>query len=226
MGGLDRFIETFFNAAIFARYMPDMLAGVWVTVWLAAAVIALGLGLGLILACLRAYGNRPLNLLIVVFADLGRALPPLVLILILFFGLPGLGIRLSGPLVLILVLGAVLAAFAEEIFWAGLTSVPRGQWEAGRATGLTFTRTLVSIALPQAVRLAIPPLVNRVLAISKMTALGSVIGVSEILAVASSAQSFSGSAAPLTMGAIAYVIVFLPLVIATRLLERHYAWKV
>ena len=226
MGGLDRFLDTFFNGAIFARYLPDMLAGVWVTIWLATAVIALGLTLGLLLACLRAYGNRIANLFIVIFADLGRALPPLVLILILYFGLPGMGIRLPGPLVLILVRGGVLAAFAEEIFWAGLTSVAKGQWEAGRATGLSFTQTLIRVALPQAVRLAIPPLVNRVLAISKMTALGSVIGVSEILAVASTAQSFSGSAAPLTMGAIAYVIVFLPLVILTRILEHRYAWKV
>lgn len=189
-------------------------------------MIALGLSLGLALACLRAYGWRIANFFIICFADMGRALPPLVLILIMYFGLPGLGLRMPGPLVLILVLGTVLAAFAEEIFWAGLTSVPKGQWEAGRATGLGFTQTLVQIALPQAARLALPPLVNRVLAISKMTALGSVIGVSEILSVASTAQSFTGSAAPLTMGAIAYVIVFLPLVVLTRLLERRFAWKV
>lgn len=226
MTGLERFIETFFNATIFARYLPDMLLGVWTTVWLAAAIIVLGIGLGLILACLRTYRIRLMNIFIVLFADLGRALPPLVIILIMYFGLPGLGIRLSGPLVLIIVLGAVLAAFTEEIFWAGLTSVTKGQWEAGRATGMSFTQTLVYVALPQAVRLAIPPLVNRVLAISKMTALGSVIGVSEILAVASTAQSFTGSAAPLTMGAIAYVIVFLPLVVLTRLLEHRFAWRV
>ncbi|MFQ6775921.1 ABC transporter permease subunit [Cereibacter sphaeroides] len=226
MDGLDRFLATFFNARIFARYLPDMLAGVWTTIWLAGAVIALGLSLGLALACLRAYRWRIANFFIICFADMGRALPPLVLILIMYFGLPGLGLRMPGPLVLILVLGTVLAAFAEEIFWAGLTSVPKGQWEAGRATGLGFTQTLVQIALPQAARLALPPLVNRVLAISKMTALGSVIGVSEILSVASTAQSFTGSAAPLTMGAIAYVIVFLPLVVLTRLLERRFAWKV
>lgn len=226
MTGLERFIETFFNATIFARYLPDMVQGVWTTIWLATAVIVLGIGLGLILACLRTYRIRLINIFIILFADLGRALPPLVIILIMYFGLPGLGIRLSGPLVLILVLGAVLAAFTEEIFWAGLTSVTKGQWEAGRATGMSFTQTLIYVALPQAVRLAIPPLVNRVLAISKMTALGSVIGVSEILAVASTAQSFSGSAAPLAMGAIAYVIVFLPLVVLTRLLERRFAWRV
>lgn len=226
MSGFERFAQTFFNWTVIERYLPQMIHGIWVTIGLALAVIVLGLALGLALACLRALGSRVVNFFIICFADVGRALPPLVVILIMYFGLPGLGLRLPGWLVLILVLGLVLAAFAEEIFWAGLTSIARGQWEAGRATGLTFGQTLVSVALPQAMRLAIPPLVNRVLAISKMTALGSVIGVSEILSVASSAQSFSGSASPLTMGAVAYVIVFLPLVVLTRLLERRFAWKV
>lgn len=222
---MERFLQTFFDGAVMARYLPDFLAGIWVTLYLGAAIVVAGIAVGLGLACLRAMGHRWLNALIIVYADIGRALPPLVVILIFYFGLPGLGVRLSGPMVLFLVLGGVLAAFAEEIFWAGLTSVPKGQWEAGRATGLTFAQTLIQIALPQAIRLGIPPLVNRVLAITKMTALGSVIGVSEILSVASEAQSFSGSATPLTMGALAYVAIFLPLVIATRLLERRYAWR-
>ncbi|CAM3194194.1 amino acid ABC transporter permease [Paracoccus nototheniae] len=222
---MERFLQTFFDGAVMARYLPDFPAGIWVTLYLGAAIVVAGIAVGLGLACLRAMGHRWLNALIIVYADIGRALPPLVVILIFYFGLPGLGIRLSGPMVLFLVLGGVLAAFAEEIFWAGLTSVPKGQWEAGRATGLTFAQTLIQIALPQAIRLGIPPLVNRVLAITKMTALGSVIGVSEILSVASEAQSFSGSATPLTMGALVYVAIFLPLVIATRLLERRYAWR-
>jgi polar amino acid transport system permease protein len=128
-------------------------------------------------------------------------------------------------MVLFLVLAATLAAFAEEIFWAGFSSVEKGQWEAGIATGLGFTRTLAYVALPQAVRLAIPPLVNRVLAITKMTALGSAIGVSEILSSATTAQSFSGSATPLTMSVVAYLVIFLPMVVFARWLESRTAWK-
>ncbi|WP_428928892.1 amino acid ABC transporter permease [Marinibacterium sp. SX1] len=221
-----RFLDTFFDGAVMARYLPDLLAGIVTTLWLSVVIVVGGLAVGLALACLRTLGRWYLTAPIVVFADLGRALPPLVVILIFYFGLPGLGISLSGPMVLILVLGGVLAAFAEEIFWAGLTSVPRGQWEAGRATGLSFARTLFEIALPQAVRMGIPPLVNRALAITKMTALGSVIGVKEILAVSSSAQSFSGSATPLTMAALAYLAIFLPAVILSRLLEKRFAWAV
>ncbi|WP_343504378.1 amino acid ABC transporter permease [Alloyangia pacifica] len=221
-----RFLDTFFDGTVMAKYLPDLLSAIVTTLWLSAIIVVGGLALGLVLACLRTLGRWYLTLPIVAFADIGRALPPLVVILIFYFGLPGLGINLSGPMVLILVLGGVLAAFAEEIFWAGLTAVTKGQWEAGRATGLSFAQTLFEIALPQAIRMGIPPLVNRALAITKMTALGSVIGVKEILAVSSSAQSFSGSATPLTMAALAYLAIFLPVVILSRLLERRYAWAV
>ncbi|MDX2484110.1 MAG: ABC transporter permease subunit [Pseudodonghicola sp.] len=216
------FLDTFFDGAVMAKYLPDLLGALVTTLWLSAAIVIAGLSLGLGLACLRTLGRWYLTLPIVAFADISRALPPLVVILVFYFGLPGLGIRLSGPMVLFIVLGGVLAAFAEEIFWAGLTSVPKGQWEAGRATGLSFMQTLFDIALPQAIRLGIPSLVNRALAITKMTALGSVIGVKEILSVSSSAQSFSGSATPLTMAALAYLAIFLPVVIFARLLEKRY----
>jgi len=127
--------------------------------------------------------------------------------------------------VLWLVLSTVLAAFAEEVFWAGITSVTRGQWLAARSTGLTALQTLAYVVLPQAVRLAIPPLTNRTIAITKNTALGSAIGVSEILGRATSAQAFSGNATPLTIGALLYLAIFLPLVVASRSLERRYGWR-
>ncbi|KQQ75134.1 MULTISPECIES: amino acid ABC transporter permease [unclassified Rhizobium] len=222
---MDRFLETFFNPVVMAKYTPDIIAGIWVTLQIASAVIVAGILAGLALACLRSYGVKTLNFFIICYADIFRALPPLVVILILYFGFPSIGIQLSGPMVLFLVLAATLAAFAEEIFWAGFSSVEKGQWEAGIATGLGFTRTLAYVALPQAVRLAIPPLVNRVLAITKMTALGSAIGVSEILSSATTAQSFSGSATPLTMSVVAYLVIFLPMVVFARWLESRTAWK-
>lgn len=225
-GGLDRFIQVFFDPVVIDQYLPATLHAMGVTLWLGAVTIICGLALGLALACLRALGNRWLNIPIVLFADILRALPPLVLLLLLYFGLPSLGIMMPGTMVLFLVLTAVLAAFSEEIFWAGLTSLPKGQWEAGSATGLSFGQVLLNIALPQAFRLAVPSLVNRSLAITKMTALGSVIGVKEILSVSSSAQAMSGSATPLTMAAVAYLVIFLPAVLVARLLERRLSWKV
>ena len=119
----------------------------------------------------------------------------------------------------------MLAAFAEEIFWAGITSTAKGQWEAARSTGLTLTRTLMWVILPQAIRLGVPPLTNRTIAITKNTALGTVIGVGVILNQATSAQSFSGNATPLMMGALAYLVLFVPVVALGRFLETRFGWR-
>jgi polar amino acid transport system permease protein len=116
-------------------------------------------------------------------------------------------------------------AFSEEIFWAGITSIPKGQWEAARSTGLGFGQTMRYVVLPQALRITVPPLTNRTIAITKGTALGSVVGVAEILSQASSAVSFSSNPSPLTLGAAAYLVLFLPVVLLGRWIETRFAWK-
>jgi len=222
---VERFLDTFFKWPVFERYLPAILKGMAVTVEIAVLVVIAGILLGLALAVLRAFRVGAVNVLIVVFVDIFRALPPLVLILLVYFGLPNVGINVPSFAVLWLVLSLVLAAFAEEIFWAGILSIPRGQWEAARSTGMTFLATLAHVVLPQAVRLAVPPLTNRTIAITKNTALGTVIGVAEILNQATAAQSFSGNATPLMMGAVAYLILFVPVVVLGRFLETRFAWR-
>lgn len=222
MTALDRFLDTFFNGDVIARYLPAILDGVWVTVLCSVLIVVCGVALGTLLACLRAYRIAPLTAAIVVFADMFRALPPLVMILMAYFGLPNVGVVMSSFTVLFVILGLVLAAFTEEIVWAGITATEKGQWEAARSTGLGFTQTLLRVILPQALRMVIPPLTNRAIAITKMTALGTVIGVPDILNQATTAQSFSGNASPLTVAAIAYVILFLPLVVLSRWLEERF----
>lgn len=225
MTGLDRFIETFFRWELITRYWPDILYGMGVTIQIAIAVVVTGIALGLGLAILRSYRIAPVNAAIIVFVDVFRALPPLVAILIVYFGLPNVGVFLPSFAVLWLVLSLVLAAFAEEIFWSGLLSVRKGQWDAARSTGLTYWQALTSVVLPQAIRLCIPPLTNRTIAITKNTALGTVIGVGEIINQGTSAMSLSGNATPLMMAAIAYVIVFVPVVMGGAWIERRFAWK-
>jgi polar amino acid transport system permease protein len=90
---------------------------------------------------------------------------------------------------------------------------------------LGFGQTLAYVVLPQALRITIPPLTNRTIAITKGTALGSVVAVSEILGQASSAVSNSYNPSPLTLGAAAYVLLFLPVVVLGRWIEKRYAWK-
>jgi polar amino acid transport system permease protein len=225
MEAWSRFLDAFFKWEVIERYFPAIMKGVVVTIEIAAAVVVTGILLGLALAVVRAFRVLAINALIVVLVDVLRTLPPLVLILLVYFGLPNAGINLPSFAVLWFVLSLVLAAFAEEIFWAGILSIPKGQWEAARSTGLSFLGTLTYIVLPQAIRLTVPPLTNRTIAITKNTALGTVIGVGEILNQATTAQSFSGNATPLMMGAIAYVILFIPVVVLGRFLETRFAWR-
>ena len=199
MEAWSRFLETFFNWDVIERYFPAIMKGVVVTIEIAARLWSPAPCLGLALAIVRAFRLLALNAVIVIFVDVFRALPPLVLVLLVYFGLPNIGINLPSFAVLWLVLALVLAAFAEEIFWAGILSIPKGQWEAAHSTGLGFIGTLAYVVLPQAIRLTVPPLTNRTIAITKNTALGTVIGVGEILNQATTAQSFSGNATPLMM---------------------------
>ncbi len=222
---MSKFAETFLNWQVMHQYLPKIIEGFFLTVQLALAVVVTGIVCGLALALVRMFRVRILNFFIVVFVDVARALPPLVIIIIFYFALPPVGIRMSGFVATWLALSLVLAAFAEEIFWAGLLAVPKGQWEASRSTGLDFVQSLHYVVLPQAFRITIPPLTNRTIAITKGTALGAVVAVGEILYQAQTAYSFSYNPSPLTLGAIAYLILFLPVVWFGRWVETRFAWK-
>jgi polar amino acid transport system permease protein len=225
MSAMERFIDTFFKPSVIASTWPKILDGMLVTVELALAVVISGLAVGLLLALIRTAQIRLVNAVIIVLVDVLRAVPPLVMVLIVYFGLPNVGLTLPSFAVLWLVLAAVLAAFGEEIFWAGILSVRRGQWDAARSTGLTFIDTLAFVVLPQTIRMVLPPLVNRTIAISKNTALGTVIGVPELLNQATTAVSFISNATPLSLAAIGYLIIFLPVVLLGSWLERRFAFR-
>jgi polar amino acid transport system permease protein len=225
MTGWERFANSFLNSKVAWDYLPKIVDGFLLTIVLAVCIIVAGLAAGLALAVVRSYAIRPLNWLIIFTVDLFRALPPLVIIVLLYFGLPAAGVSMSGFVATWLSLALVLMAFTEEIFWAGITAVPKGQWEAARSTGLAFFPTLILVVLPQAIRMTIPPLTNRTIAITKGTALGSVVAVSEILGAAQAGVSFSFNPTPLTLGAIAYVVLFIPVVILGRWIETRFAWK-
>ncbi len=225
MTAWEKFLDAFFKQEVMSQYYLSIAKGMLITIELALLVIISGISLGLLLAFIRCYKNSTVNFFIIIFVDLLRSLPPLVLILLLYFGFPNLAINLSGFVVIWLALMLVLGAFSEEIFWAGILSIHKGQWEAARSTGLTFTKTLLYVVGPQALRMTIPPLTNRTIAITKNTALGMVIGVGEILNEATTAQAFSGNATPLMMGALAYIILFVPVVYLGRWIEMRFAWR-
>ena len=219
---MDRLLDQFLNLKVWAQYWDELLFGLGLTALLALAIIISGLAFGLLLGLIRVASPRPVRLLIIVFADVFRAIPPLVVLVVFYFALPFLGIRLSGFACAWLGLALVLGAFAEESIYGGLIAIEKGQWEAARSTGFGFLATLVIIVFPQALRITVAPLTNRTIAVSKNTALGSVVAVPEVLNLATSALSESANSTPLTMTALLYLLLFAPLVICSRWLERRY----
>ncbi|MFN3276240.1 MAG: amino acid ABC transporter permease [Paracoccus sp. (in: a-proteobacteria)] len=221
---LGRLAELYFNLDIAQKYLPALLRGLWITVSLSVGVVIAGISMGLALALLRLiiprWGVEALRL----WVDCFRAVPPLAVILLLYFGLPSVGVSLSAFWVIWVTLTLILAAFAEEIFWGGLTAIPKGQWEGARSTGLSFGETLRFVILPQAIKICVPSLTNRTIGITKNTALGTAIGMPELLNEAQVAQSFSGNATPLVLAAIGYLIIFMPVVALAGRLEKRMTW--
>jgi cystine transport system permease protein len=220
---MDQIVRYFFDFSLMSAFWPDILRGFLITVEMSILTVVIGIPLGLALAIIRLYGIRPLNWLIIFYIDFFRSIPQLVLIVLAYFALPYFGLVLEPITATVLALAIVLSAFAEEIFWAGINAVHKGQWEAGRSTGLSFGKTLAYIILPQVVRISIPPLTNRAIGISKGTTLGSVVAVPELLNVTSSIQSNVANPTALTVGALLFLLLFLPFVRFTRWLERVYA---
>ena len=216
---MDRLAEHYFNLDVLRQYGPEILGGLWVTLGAAVAVVLLGIGLGLLLAVVLAARLPVLRQLVTVWVELFRTLPQLAVIIVLYFGLPYAGITLSPFWATVVALGAVLSAFAAEIFRSSIQALPPGQWDAARALGFRFRGAFFLVILPQAVRLAVPLLTNRAIAITKGTALGTAVSLPELLGRAQSAMAIAANPSPLTLAAALYLVLFLPLVIASRWIE-------
>ncbi len=225
MTSWERFTDAFFNAKVMAKYLPDILSGAVLTIELAIAVIVSGLLAGLVLALVRSLGIRPLNWLIIFVVDLFRSLPPLVVLVLIYFGLPSAGLLAVGLRVDL----DVARAGADGLRRGDLLG--RHRLDAERPVGgfalhrPQLRADAASRDLPQALRLTIAPLTNRTIAITKGTALGTVVALHEILGMASSAMSNSYNPSPLMMGAAAYLVLFLPVVVAARWVETRFSWK-
>ncbi|QQX90090.1 amino acid ABC transporter permease [Gluconobacter sphaericus] len=220
---MQQIFENYFNLQVLKAAFPDVLAGFWVTVRAAVLIIVMGVSGGLGLALLRFLRNRLLDAAIRFYVEIFRTLPQLVVLIFIYFGLPYAGIRFSAFLSTVIALSAVLAAFSAEIFWAAIAAVPAGQWEAASALGFRRPQVLFLFILPQAIRLALPLVTNRTIAITKGTAFGIAVSLQETLGSAQSVMSIKANSSPLTLAAGFYLLFFIPLVMFSRYLERHFS---
>ena len=160
---------------------PYLLTGALLTLGVSVASILVGLVCGLAAALMRMSPRRLLNQPAAFYIWIMRGTPVLVQLIILYTGLPQLGLKMTVLQAAIIGLGVNEGAYLAEIFRAGINAVPKGQFEAARAIGLSSYQTMRLVVLPQALRIVIPPLGNAFNSLMKTSSLASVISMDELL---------------------------------------------
>ena len=217
---MQEFVANFANLESLARIYPLLLQGVQVTLLLSIVTIPLAVLGGLLLAVLYSFHLRFLNPVLIVYVDVLRAFPVLVLLVLIFYGLPFVGISLPAFPAAVLAIALNNSGYYGEIFRAGIETVPRGQQEAARSTGLSAWQTAFSVVLPQAVRNVLAPLAGNTLELIKTTSIATVVALPELLRSARVAQETTYNPTPLTAAAIIYFILLWPLTRVVGRLER------
>lgn len=214
---MDALIQQFFNLDIMAKALPLVLQGLTTTLLICLIVIPMGVLGGILVALGSLAKSRVVRLPLALLVDLLRALPPLVLLILVYSGLPFLGLRLSPLAAVTIAFFLNNAAYYGEIIRAGIESVPAGQWEAARSTGLRSDQAFAWVVLPQSLRNVLPDLVSNTIEVVKLTSLASVVSLQEMLYSADMARSLTFNASPIVLAALIYFAILWP---AVRLVSR------
>ena len=213
----DDFLTAFLSLDILRQAWPILLDGLVQTILLSLTVVPLGLVGGTILALLSTVRHPLVRWPLMAWVDVFRALPPLVLLVFVYAGLPFAGLEVTAWTAVAIGFFLNTGAYYGEILRAGIESVPGGQMEAARSTGLTRGQAMAYVVLPQAVRNVLPDLISNTLEVVKLTSIASVVALPELLFQARQAQSVTYNATPIMAAAVIYFILLWPVV---RLLSR------
>lgn len=234
---MQEFLNQFFDVGFMIDHFDEVLEGFWLTIQVSVVSGVLALIWGLILASLRQLPGRPLapvRFLTIAYIDVFRGVPLLLLILLIAGGVPALeflpeSVRIPqwfgqpdtfwyGVTAITITYGAYMA----EVYRAGIEAVPQGQTEAARSLGMNHRQAMNNVVLPQAVRKIIAPLLNDFIALTKDTTLVSVIALNEAVLVGSDIQSETFNSSALTLGALMFLAVTLPLArLVDKLISRE-----
>jgi len=208
--------HTFFTADAWRQSFPEMIRAFWTNIWVAVVAQVLVLIFGLLLAIMRMLPGRagaPLRMVALVYCDIFRAIPAIVTILLIVFGTP-LAFPTTAkwdPVWLgIVALTMTYSAYVAEVYRAGLASIHPSQSAAARSLGLSYTQTLRTVLVPQAVRRVIPPLLNDFISLQKDTALLSTAAIAEVVLTSSLWQSQLFNLSPVTLAAAFFIIITIP----------------
>ncbi|TWG60589.1 MULTISPECIES: amino acid ABC transporter permease [unclassified Aminobacter] len=217
------------------QYLPLYLQGALVGLGLTAAAMAGALVIGVLVAIGRLSSNPVLKYLTLAYVAVFRAVPPLVLLYIVYFGIPAWAMASESPALIALFspldnrfIAATLAlavnagAYVAEIIRASILSLPADQMEAARSIGMTYPKAMRRIILPQAFRIAFPPLCSEFIIILKGTSLASVIGVTELMRNAQMiASSTFRNLDAYVLAALVYVVLVIVLQFITVKIEAR-----
>jgi polar amino acid transport system permease protein len=208
--------HTFFTASAWRKSFPEMIRSFWTNVWVSVVAQVLVLAFGLILAIMRMLPGRagaPLRLIALVYCDIFRAIPAIVTILLIVFGTP-LAFPVTqnwSPVWLgIIALTMTYSAYVAEVYRAGLSSIHPSQSAAARSLGLSYTQTLRTVLVPQAIRRVIPPLLNDFISLQKDTALLSTAAIAEVVLTSTLWQAQLFNLSPVTLAAAFFIIITIP----------------
>lgn len=226
------FTQSFFRGDVFTSMWPRIVTeGMKNTLIYTLLAFVFGLALGLIVAMMKMSSVAVYRWVGNAYVELFRGLPALVVLFMVAYGIPNAfpGFQFPGDIYgkVMVGLGLSAAAYMAETIRAGIQAVPKGQAEAARSLGMSPTRTMLSITLPQAFRIVIPPLTNELILLVKDSSLVYVLGVTvaqyELTKLSQSFLNSKANATPLIVGAISYLIITLPLSSLVRALERRFA---
>jgi len=234
---MSQVIHQFFDVGFMLEHFGAVLEGFWLTIQLLVVAAVLSLAWGLLLALLRQLPGRkflPVRFVTIAYIDVFRAIPLLLLIVLIATGIPSLtfipkSIRIPewfgkpdpfwyGTLALTITYGAYMA----EVYRAGIEAVPQGQMEAARSLGMNHRKAMRHVIVPQAVGKVFAPMLNELIALMKDTTLVSVIALNEVVLVGQDIQSETFNSSALTLGALMFLVVILPMARLTdRLIARN-----
>jgi len=165
-------------------FVPLVVAGAAFTIPLTLLSFVIGLALGLVTALARAFGPKPVSLVARFYVWIIRGTPLLVQLFLIFYGLPAVGIVIDAFPAALIGFSLNMGAYTSEIIRAAIASVPQGQWEASYSIGMSWSQALRRTILPQAARVATPPLANSFISLVKDTSLAAAITVTEMFQTA------------------------------------------
>jgi polar amino acid transport system permease protein len=225
----DRIAASFFQLDIAADMFPAVWTSFWNTIVYTVLAFAFGMVVGVPIALMRVSAFGPYRWFATAYVEVFRGLPALLVLFLVGFGVPQAfpGIQYPGGVYgqVAIGLGLTSSAYIAESVRAGIQAVPKGQVEAARSLGMSHTRTMVTVVLPQALRIVVPPLTNELVMLTKDSSLVFVLGVTtatmELSKFARNELTDTANATPLLVGGLLYLLLTIPLGLLARRLENR-----